>query len=357
MKRGLGRPQYIQIYESVRDEILRGAMVPGSKLPSIRKFARDWDVSTITIIKAFDKLKAEGLVTTAQRSGFYVSGGRASALKNKKVGFLTPVRPQDIHQVANLHTTCNQLERALVAAGHHLSVHLGRWQAPDGGHAYLTPQDITDYGLDAVIIIDMYNFHYLSLLAELRIPVMTLDADSNMLGIDSVYFDNTSAAMDMCEYLINKDHTEILFTGGPLASPLGSVKRIYADPATLQRLDGCRMAARRSQADVTIHSVFSTGGRNANEWRDLAVAYIEEHPEVTAIVSESELAWTSNMDHIAQAVFSGQPKECSGGIVAIAHCDFQELGEQAPRTLMQRFEDPIAPTLRHSVNPKISYRN
>ena len=335
---------------------MRKTLGAGQKLPSIRKFAKQWEVSTITVIKAFEKLKQDGFVTTNQRSGFFVSGGQSGALSSKKIGILSPTRPQDINRNKSLYATYNQLEKDLVLAGHRCSAHLGRWQSPDGGHAYLSADEINDYGLDAVVIMNMYNYHYLSQLAELRIPIMAIDFDASVLGIDSLYFDNTAAAMKLTNKLIAAGHKDILFIGGPASSPLGSVKRIYADPATLQRLDGCKMACDFSD-HTTFHSAITRGARQGEEWLKLATNYITEHPAVTAIVCESKLQFDGELSKIEQAHFTSSRAEDNNIALARAFCDFEELGRIAPKMLFERFADPIAPAQRQSIAPHIIERN
>ena len=47
---------------------------PGSRLPSIRKFASDHDVSKFTVVQAYDRLVASGHVRARHGAGFFVSG-------------------------------------------------------------------------------------------------------------------------------------------------------------------------------------------------------------------------------------------------------------------------------------------
>jgi DNA-binding transcriptional MocR family regulator len=49
-------------------------LTSGDKLPSIRKFARDLQVSPSTVVEAYDRLAAEGLIRSRPGSGFYVAG-------------------------------------------------------------------------------------------------------------------------------------------------------------------------------------------------------------------------------------------------------------------------------------------
>ncbi|NRA37591.1 MAG: GntR family transcriptional regulator, partial [Planctomycetes bacterium] len=300
------QPQYMQIYESLRNEIINEKMSAGERLPSIRSFSKDWGVSNITTIKAFDKLKEEGLVTTNERSGFFVAEKKRSLSSAKKVGFLSPVKPQELHKHKNIHDACSRLQESLRAAGHYLSVHIARWGAQGGNHEYLSAQAITEYGLDAIVLIDIYNYHYLSSLTELNIPILILDADATHLGIDSVFFDNTQAAMDMSSTLIENAASNILFVGGPEPHVRGTRQKIYYDPATAQRVDGCRLASHTGKAHF--HEAYSETERSGEQWAEAANAYLAEHQEIDAIISESPLQLDADYEDIPRAVFCSEER-------------------------------------------------
>ena len=355
MKRTLAQSQYIQIYEAVREEILSGTRRAGVRLPSIRSFAKQWAVSTITVIKAFDKLKDEGLVISTERSGFFVASGKKSAVIRKKIGFLVPVKAQELYENKNIQAACRYLKAYADKSQHRLSMHLARWGAEGGGHVYLSAQAISDYGLDAVVLMDVYNYHYLSSLATLRIPIIMLDADASNLGIDSLYFDNVHAAVQLTQTLINLGHRHILFVGGPLPSALGVRKKMYADPATLQRLDGCRLVMDQRPEQRFLHTAFSRSDRSAEAWSRAGNAYLNEHPEITAIVAESPLDLEPAHRAIKQAVFCGAQLKQQPAIVGQAICHFDALGALLPEMLQQRLSEPLAPLLRRSVQTQVVY--
>ncbi|WP_274427276.1 aminotransferase-like domain-containing protein [Chelativorans sp. YIM 93263] len=65
------------VMEAIRRKIAGRALAPGEKLPSIRSFATAMGVSPSTIVDAYDRLTAEGLIRSRPGSGFYVSGSAA----------------------------------------------------------------------------------------------------------------------------------------------------------------------------------------------------------------------------------------------------------------------------------------
>jgi DNA-binding transcriptional MocR family regulator len=58
----------------VRQRIARRVLAPGAKAPSIRAFAETMGVSKSTVVEAYDRLAAEGVIQARPGSGFYVSG-------------------------------------------------------------------------------------------------------------------------------------------------------------------------------------------------------------------------------------------------------------------------------------------
>ncbi len=65
-------PAYIQIYHEMRNRIISGAFIKGSKLPSKRELAGDCLVSVVTVEHAYRLLCDEGYCEMRQRSGCYV---------------------------------------------------------------------------------------------------------------------------------------------------------------------------------------------------------------------------------------------------------------------------------------------
>ena len=66
-------PLFRQLYESVRESILSGALAPGVRLPATRTVAADLGVSRNTVLLAFEQLRAEGYIEGKVGSGSYVS--------------------------------------------------------------------------------------------------------------------------------------------------------------------------------------------------------------------------------------------------------------------------------------------
>ena len=61
-----------QLALRVADRIQRGALAPGARLPSVREGARQHGVSPSTVVAAYDRLQAQGLVEARRQRGFFV---------------------------------------------------------------------------------------------------------------------------------------------------------------------------------------------------------------------------------------------------------------------------------------------
>ena len=67
------QPLYEQLYDKLRDDMLRGRLSGGEKLPSKRALAEHLGISKITVETAYAQLLAEGYIVSRERSGYFVA--------------------------------------------------------------------------------------------------------------------------------------------------------------------------------------------------------------------------------------------------------------------------------------------
>ncbi|MEJ7138951.1 PLP-dependent aminotransferase family protein [Amphibiibacter pelophylacis] len=65
-------PLTARIAQRIQDQIERGALPGGAKLPSIRQYAASQKVSIHTVVEAYDRLVASGWIHSRPHQGFYV---------------------------------------------------------------------------------------------------------------------------------------------------------------------------------------------------------------------------------------------------------------------------------------------
>ena len=71
-----------QIIRQLGAMILSGQLVPGAALPSIRSLAVKHNVSVITVHRAYEFLKREGLIHARRSKGYFISPIRRNSRKN-----------------------------------------------------------------------------------------------------------------------------------------------------------------------------------------------------------------------------------------------------------------------------------
>ena len=78
-------PIYQQIVDQIRMNIVKEVINPGDSLPSIRKLARDLQVSVITTKRAYDELEKEGLIETVAGRGSFIAYQDKEVLREKNL--------------------------------------------------------------------------------------------------------------------------------------------------------------------------------------------------------------------------------------------------------------------------------
>lgn len=68
-----GQSLYEQLYQEIKNQILKGEIKNNDKLPSKRQLKMDLNISMTTVERAYDQLLDEDLVYSVEKSGFYVS--------------------------------------------------------------------------------------------------------------------------------------------------------------------------------------------------------------------------------------------------------------------------------------------
>ncbi len=85
------------VMAAIRQRIAGRMLAPGARLPSLRTLAGTMAVSKSTVVEAYDRLAAEGVIEARRGSGFYVAG-HAPPLWRRADGRVATVADQ----IANL---------------------------------------------------------------------------------------------------------------------------------------------------------------------------------------------------------------------------------------------------------------
>jgi GntR family transcriptional regulator len=75
-----GVPIYRQIQDQIRFGIASGLLRPGEQLPTVRALAVELSVNPNTVIKAYNELEREGILTSEQGTGTFVASPPAARI-------------------------------------------------------------------------------------------------------------------------------------------------------------------------------------------------------------------------------------------------------------------------------------
>ncbi len=78
-------PIYNQIVTQLKNLIIKGDLKENELLPSIRKLARELQISVITTRRAYDELERDGFIISVPGKGSYVAAQNKELLKEARL--------------------------------------------------------------------------------------------------------------------------------------------------------------------------------------------------------------------------------------------------------------------------------
>ncbi|MBU6436753.1 MAG: PLP-dependent aminotransferase family protein, partial [Betaproteobacteria bacterium] len=97
-----------QLAAQLAARIRQGLLAPGARLPSVRECARRYSVSPFTVVAAYDRLQAQGLIEAQRGRGFFVRSKAGAAPRAAHV----PTRPQRVDAGWLIRGMFNQLAQS-----------------------------------------------------------------------------------------------------------------------------------------------------------------------------------------------------------------------------------------------------
>jgi GntR family transcriptional regulator len=87
-----GVPIYLQIMDRIKHLVATGTLKPGDQLPTIRQLSVDLRVDPNTIVHAYRELDREGIISTQQGRGTFISehpdGEQLSQLRRERLNVI-----------------------------------------------------------------------------------------------------------------------------------------------------------------------------------------------------------------------------------------------------------------------------
>ena len=106
-------PIYQQIVQQVRAQILSGDLSEGDPLPSIRKLAKELQISVITTQRAYEELEREGFINTVSGKGSFVAAQNAELLHEKRMKAVEDKLAEAVDQAQLLGVSSEQMAEIL----------------------------------------------------------------------------------------------------------------------------------------------------------------------------------------------------------------------------------------------------
>lgn len=95
MEFDVNRPIYLQIYDTICDQVLSGALVPDGRIPSVREYGAQLGVNPNTTMRTYEKLTTDGIIYNKRGLGFFISqDAREKVLEYKKTEFVNETVPK-----------------------------------------------------------------------------------------------------------------------------------------------------------------------------------------------------------------------------------------------------------------------
>ena len=123
---GLSAPLYEQLVAAIRIHIVKGALQPGDRLPTVRALAAQLAINQNTIVRAYSVLRADGLIEAHSGQGTRVARGVGASASAMRANDLRALAMQSVSDGIARGYSPAELEAAFIAQ-------LARWRAENAG--------------------------------------------------------------------------------------------------------------------------------------------------------------------------------------------------------------------------------
>ena len=106
-------PIYEQIGKQIKSQIISGDLKEGEGLPSIRKLAKELQISVITTKRTYVELEKEGFIDVVAGKGTFVAIQNKELLKEKKMKSVEDLMSDTILEAQKLGITFEELKEML----------------------------------------------------------------------------------------------------------------------------------------------------------------------------------------------------------------------------------------------------
>lgn len=86
---------YLQICDTICENILSGILAPDARIPSVREYGADIGVNPNTVMRSYEKLTNEGIIYNRRGIGYFISPeAKDIVLKTQREEFMNNELPK-----------------------------------------------------------------------------------------------------------------------------------------------------------------------------------------------------------------------------------------------------------------------
>ncbi|HEX2909517.1 MAG TPA: GntR family transcriptional regulator [Chloroflexia bacterium] len=291
-------PLYVQVYNSILDEIKSGKLAKGDRIPSEKELTEQFKVSRITSKKALEILVQDGVVERMRGKGSFVSKNLPNLARLETLhASLTAAEKEE-----------EELEGPVIglilegfAASYGLNLLGAIEQRCSERGCFLmmkrtyARQEIEEQaikafqhvGVDGLIIYPVHDNYYNTSLLRLvldKFPLVLVDRYLKGIAACAVYTDNRLAAQKLTEYLIELGHREIAFVSPPQENTSTIEERVQGFTTAFTEYDTMPV---QPHLLTSLYSTLPTDSHSDALRADEAalVSFINANPQLTAFVA------------------------------------------------------------------------
>jgi len=263
-----------KLKEDILQKIRNGELKSGDRIFSISELSKKYKISTKSVIKAVEELKANKILFTHQGKGTFVNKTKNSSrsFNNKSIGVITP----DL--LISFHTEIVvAIEKEAYQKGYYVTVG-NVAQDFEKEESYM--KDFVNQHFAGAIVITGMNSPSNKYFSEFtkQIPTVIVDIAINGVKTDFVTTDDVSGAYDAVCYLINLGHRRIAFIGGPAGVSTAQ-----------QRLEGYKKALIEHNIPINHNLINSTDFNEESGYR-VMLEFLKMKQRPTAVFAVSDLS-------------------------------------------------------------------
>lgn len=339
---------YQQVYQDLRRRIEAGELPAFSKLPTVAELSLQYGVSKITTKKATDMLVEDGLLEKHPGKGTFVTSRGETIIQqpnenDHKNSRLIGVILDGISDSYGVRTLI-ALELALGQAGYTCVTKFSNSSDEDSETACINK--LLAAGVCGLIIkcvcSDLYNDRILELSLQ-NFPMIFIDRTLPGLRVPYVGIDHISACQQLCDQMFARGHRELVLAYCDKSIHMTSVSK---------RIEGFKESCLRHRGRTSPHYLILPGDPTMSipdekyaEALDMAVDYLNRHPQITGVVA------LSNGIGQLLSIAARNIKVESGREIEVAYFDATDIrySEYRPAIYVRQNEEALAQACKEKI--------